>query len=166
MAYRSGDDSAPPRRPAGRVPDFVDLTIALLGLTADRRELAEATRWVEPPDRILLALWWLEASGQLTRPELVTAVEQPPERVAARIGQLRALLGVARRIVRALAARPRCPELTRIGRTWDGATTALWRRRFARHLRGCPYCAVPGAVLADPDQVLRGLPLLTPAPGG
>jgi hypothetical protein len=165
VAYRSGDESAPPRHPARPVPDFVDLTIALLGLTADRREVAEATRWVEPPDRILLALWWLEASGQLTRAEVVAAVEQPPERVDARIRRLRALLGVGRRIVRALAARPRCAELTRIGRTWDGATTALWRRRFARHLRGCAYCAAPGALLADPDQVLRGLPLLTPAPG-
>src|ERR1700734_3002981 len=40
--------------------DFVDLTILRLGLSDQREETAQATRWLDPDDRELLALWWLE----------------------------------------------------------------------------------------------------------
>src|SRR6266568_3772912 len=43
--------------------DFVELTIVRLGLSGQRREVAEATRWLDDDDRELLALWWLEAGG-------------------------------------------------------------------------------------------------------
>src|SRR6185369_4241120 len=55
--------------------DFVDLTIAKLGLRDQRREVAEATRWLDADDRHLLSLWWLEAAGELTRSDLAGALE-------------------------------------------------------------------------------------------
>ncbi len=45
----------------------MDLTILRLGLSGQRREVAEATRWLDEDDRELLALWWQEAAGELTR---------------------------------------------------------------------------------------------------
>ena len=44
--------------------DFADLTILRLELSGQRREVAEATRWLDPDDRELLSLWWLEAVGR------------------------------------------------------------------------------------------------------
>jgi RNA polymerase sigma factor (sigma-70 family) len=58
--------------------DFVDLSILRLGLSGQRREAAEATRWLEPEERQLLSLWWLEASGELTRAELARPPNSPP----------------------------------------------------------------------------------------
>ncbi|MFB7075733.1 sigma-70 family RNA polymerase sigma factor, partial [Streptomyces sp. NPDC056290] len=55
--------------------DFVDLTIVRLGLEGQRREAAEATRWLDPDDQALLSLWWLEAAGELTRAEVAAALE-------------------------------------------------------------------------------------------
>src|SRR4051794_11172082 len=53
------------------VPDadaaFEDLTILQLGLSGQRRHAVLAGRWLDPDDRTLLSLWWLEAADQLTR---------------------------------------------------------------------------------------------------
>ena len=57
--------------------DFVELTIVRLGLSGQRAETAQATRWLDPGDRELLALWWLEAAGELDRGELVAALGLP-----------------------------------------------------------------------------------------
>ena len=43
------------------------MTILRLGLTEQRREVAEATRWLDGDDQALLALWWLEETGELGR---------------------------------------------------------------------------------------------------
>jgi hypothetical protein len=143
--------------------DFVDLTIARLGLTAQRREFAEATRWLATEDRELLALWWLESSGELTRPEVVAALAEPAWLVARRITRVRTELCAAHLTVRALGADPRCRPLGRIAGRWDGAPTPLWRRRFGRHITGCGPCAAAGADRAEPEALLIGLPLLIPA---
>ncbi|HEX9543180.1 MAG TPA: sigma-70 family RNA polymerase sigma factor [Streptosporangiaceae bacterium] len=37
--------------------DFVDLTLLRLGLSGQRQETAQATRWLDATDRDLLALW-------------------------------------------------------------------------------------------------------------
>lgn len=50
--------------------DFTEVTILRLGLSGQRRDVARATRWLDEDDRELLALWWLEAAGELTRAEL------------------------------------------------------------------------------------------------
>src|SRR5580693_4002250 len=55
------------------VADFADQTIERLGLSGQRLETAEATRWLDDDDRPVLALWWQEAAGQLTRAELARA---------------------------------------------------------------------------------------------
>src|SRR5580693_150551 len=43
---------------AAPVADFADLTIERLGLSGQRMQMAEATRWLEDYDRPVLALWW------------------------------------------------------------------------------------------------------------
>lgn len=64
--------------------DFVELTILRLGLSSQREETAQATRWLDAGDRELLALWWLEAAGELDRNELVAALacRRPTSRCA------------------------------------------------------------------------------------
>lgn len=66
-------DGEPPADVVDPGADFVDLTLLRLELSGQRREVAEATRWVDGDDREVLSLWWLEASGELTRAELAAA---------------------------------------------------------------------------------------------
>jgi RNA polymerase sigma factor (sigma-70 family) len=54
--------------------DFAELTVLKLQLEGQRREVAEAVRWLDDEDRQLLSLWWLEVAGELTRRELAAAV--------------------------------------------------------------------------------------------
>src|SRR3712207_6778364 len=62
--------------------DFTDLAITRLELAGQRRETAEATRWLDEDNRELLSLWWLEASGELTRDEIVAALGGTPQHPA------------------------------------------------------------------------------------
>ncbi|XIE77524.1 sigma-70 family RNA polymerase sigma factor [Streptomyces sp. SBR177] len=118
--------------------DFVDLAVARLQLSGQRRETAEATRWLEPEDSALLSLWWLECAGQLTRHEVAAALALTPEHTAVRVQRMKAQLDTARVVVRALSARPLCPDLRDALAGWDGHPSALWRKRIARHARACP----------------------------
>ncbi len=56
-------------------PDFADTTIERLGLSGQRLETAEATRWLDDEDGQVLALWWQEAAGKLRRADLAVALE-------------------------------------------------------------------------------------------
>ncbi|NKY13311.1 sigma-70 family RNA polymerase sigma factor, partial [Streptomyces somaliensis] len=123
--------------PAG---DFVDLTILRLGLSGQRREVAEATRWLDEADRALLSLWWQEVSGRLTRAELAEALGVPARHAAVRVQRTKARLETGRVVVRALAAKPRCAVLARLTAGWDGRPAPVWRKRVARHVRGCRAC--------------------------
>ena len=58
--------------------DFVDLTILRLGLSGQRRETAEATRWLDLEDREVLALWWQEAAGALDRDAVASGLGMTP----------------------------------------------------------------------------------------
>ncbi|MDK1474600.1 sigma-70 family RNA polymerase sigma factor [Streptomyces sp. 549] len=145
--------------------DFVDLTIVRLGLSGQRREVAEATRWLESEDRALLSLWWLEAAGELTREEVSRAVELPPQHTAVRIQRMKARLETSRAVVRALTAVPRCAELDRELAAWDGAPSALWRKRLARHSRECADCARHGGGLVPAEGLLVGIALVPPGAG-
>jgi RNA polymerase sigma factor (sigma-70 family) len=167
--------------------DFTRLTILRLGLADQRREVAEATRWLDGDDRELLALWWLEASGELTRAELADALGVSPRHAAVRVQRLRERLGTARGVVRALTALTAltvlpglpvatagapapCPQLRELAARWNGVPGSLWRKRFARHLRECgePGCVAaaegrgPGAAEGPVpfERLLSGLPLL------
>ncbi|WP_371525931.1 sigma-70 family RNA polymerase sigma factor [Streptomyces sp. NBC_01283] len=140
--------------------DFVDLTIIRLGLVGQRREVAEATRWLDTDDRALLSLWWLEVSGELTRAEVATAMELPAQHAAVRVQRMKTQLETARIVVRALAAAPRCPYLSDVVAPWDGTPSALWRKRLARHVRDCAMCSDHGAGLVLAERLLVGLALV------
>ncbi|UUN30327.1 sigma-70 family RNA polymerase sigma factor [Streptomyces sp. FIT100] len=140
--------------------DFVDLTITRLGLSGQRRETAEATRWLDEDDRALLSLWWLEAAGELSRAEVATALELTPQHTAVRVQRMKAQLETARVVVRALAAEPRCVLLEPIAAAWDGIPSALWRKRLARHARDCTVCAGHWSGLVPAEGLLVGLALV------
>ncbi|MFE5584906.1 sigma-70 family RNA polymerase sigma factor [Kitasatospora sp. NPDC056531] len=105
--------------------DFVDLTILRLGLTGQRKEVAEATRWLDEHERDLLSLWWLETGGELTRAELATALSLTPQHTAVRVQRMKEQLEIGRLVVRALAADPPCAELSTLTTAWDGKPAVL-----------------------------------------
>jgi RNA polymerase sigma factor (sigma-70 family) len=140
--------------------DFVDLTIVRLGLEGQRREVAEATRWLDPDDQALLSLWWLEAAGELTRAEVAAALELSPQHTAVRVQRMKAQLETARLVVRALSAQPRCVLLDDVIAPWDAVPSALWRKRVARHARDCTVCAGFQTGLVPAEGLLVGLALV------
>ncbi|MGN9762038.1 sigma-70 family RNA polymerase sigma factor [Streptomyces sp. SD31] len=144
--------------------DFVDLTMLQLQLSGQRQETARATRWLEPDDRGLLSLWWLECAGQLTRSEVAAALELSPQHTAVRVQRMKAQLEAARVVVRALDARPRCEELRGVVASWDGRPSALWRKRIARHARDCVHCSGLWSGLLPAEGLLAGLALVAAAP--
>ncbi|WP_159028712.1 RNA polymerase sigma factor, partial [Kitasatospora sp. MY 5-36] len=145
--------------------DFTDLTILRLGLSGQRREVAEATRWLDPDDRELLALWWLEAAGDLTRAELAEALDLSPQHTAVRVQRMKKQLEAGRIVVRALCAYPRCPGLTELTAGFDGTPNSVWRKRIARHIRDCADCGGLGRDLFPAEGLLAGLALV-PIPLG
>ncbi|MFI2607488.1 sigma-70 family RNA polymerase sigma factor [Kitasatospora sp. NPDC018619] len=140
--------------------DFTDLTILRLGLSGQRREVAEATRWLDPDDRELLALWWLEAAGELTRAELAEALDLSPQHTAVRVQRMKKQLEAGRVVVRALGAYPRCPGLTELTAAFDGTPNSVWRKRIARHIRDCAGCGGLGRDLFPAEGLLAGLALV------
>ncbi|MEV6343912.1 sigma-70 family RNA polymerase sigma factor [Actinoplanes sp. NPDC051851] len=142
--------------------DFTDLAITRLELSGQRRETAEATRWLDEENRELLSLWWLEASGELTRDEIVDGTGLGRQHAAVRIQRMKAQLETARAVVRALQYSPRCPELAMLLAPWDGRPGALWRKRIARHTRDCRPCSPAWQDLVAAERLLAGLPLLLP----
>jgi RNA polymerase sigma factor (sigma-70 family) len=152
-----GDEVADP------AADFVELTIVRLGLSGQRAETAQATRWLDPADRELLALWWLEAAGELGRGDLVAALGLPASHVAVRVARMKEQLTTSRVVVRALSADPRCAGLEAVIAGWDGAPGPLWRKRIARHVRECARCGVHQAGLIPAERLLAGL-ILVPVP--
>ncbi|MGC9539069.1 sigma-70 family RNA polymerase sigma factor [Streptomyces sp. UG1] len=144
--------------------DFVDLTMVRLQLSGQRQETALATRWLEPDDRGLLSLWWLECAGELTRAEVAAALELSPQLTAVRVQRMKAQLEAARVVVRALDARPPCDELRGVLASWDGRPSALWRKRIARHARGCVRCYGLWSGLMPAEGLLAGLALVAAAP--
>ncbi|WP_053209471.1 RNA polymerase sigma factor, partial [Streptomyces decoyicus] len=153
-----GLEQAPER--ADRSADFVDLTILKLGLSGQRREVAAATRWLDEGDRSLLSLWWLEAAGEITRPELVAAVGIDSRHAAVRVQRMKEQLEAGRVVVRALAASPPCPDLADVTAAWDHEPCALWRKRISRHARQCTACSGHWKDLLPPEGLLAGLALL------
>ncbi len=145
--------------------DFTDLAITRLELSGQRRETAEATRWLDEDNRELLALWWLEASGELTRDEIVDATGVTRQHAAVRIQRMKGQLETARVVVRALAAAPPCPDLQMMASEWDGRPGPLWRKRIARHTRDCRHCAPSWNGLVAAERLLAGMALV-PIPAG
>ncbi|MBT2489499.1 sigma-70 family RNA polymerase sigma factor [Streptomyces sp. ISL-96] len=159
-ADQAGSELAEALELADPGADFVDLTIVRLGLSGQRREVAEATRWLDADDRALLSLWWLEAAGELTRAEVAAAMELSPQHTAVRVQRMKAQLETARVVVRALSAVPRCVLLDDGLAVWNGVPSALWRKRLARHARDCTVCSGYGAELVPAERLLVGLGLI------
>ncbi|MEE6270776.1 sigma-70 family RNA polymerase sigma factor, partial [Streptomyces diastatochromogenes] len=143
-----------------RGADFVDLTILRLGLSGQRREVAEATRWLDEGDRALLSLWWLEAAGEIGRPELAAALGCGTRHAAVRVQRMKQQLETGRLVVRALAGNPPCPELVRLTDAWDTHPAPLWRKRIARHARDCVTCSGHARDLLPAEGLLAGLAML------
>ncbi|CAM5267850.1 hypothetical protein GCM10010329_02390 [Streptomyces spiroverticillatus] len=140
--------------------DFVGLTLVRMGLSGQRKETVEATRWLDADDRALLSLWWLEAAGELTRAEVATALELPPDHTAVRVQRMKAQLETSRVVVRALAAVPLCGQLRDVLGPWDGVPSALWRKRIARHAKECVDCSGHRAGLVPAEGLLAGFGLV------
>ncbi|MER8094250.1 sigma-70 family RNA polymerase sigma factor [Streptomyces goshikiensis] len=140
--------------------DFVDLTVVRLNLAGQRRETARATRWLEPDDRALLSLWWLECAGEVTRAEMSAALELSPQHTAVRVQRMKAQLESARVVERALDSQPPCEALRSVTAGWDGRPSALWRKRIARHARECMRCSGLFSGLVPAEGLLAGLALV------
>ncbi|MET7477212.1 sigma-70 family RNA polymerase sigma factor [Streptomyces sp. NPDC005648] len=140
--------------------DFAEGVLLDLRLSGQREESVRATRWLDEDDRELLSLWWLETAGRLARAELASALDMTGHQAAVRVQRMKERLHTSRVIVRALAARPACGELTRLTRDWNGAPSGLWRKRLGRHVRQCPRCVRHEDGMLAPEGLLAPLALL------
>ncbi|MEU1401269.1 sigma-70 family RNA polymerase sigma factor [Streptomyces sp. NPDC005728] len=160
---RRGKDRRPTEGPPQEAGDFVELSVLRLQLEGQRREVAEAVRWLDAEDRQLLSLWWLEVAGELTRRELAAAVGISRQHAAVRVQRMKARLETSRGIVRALAGA--CPELPALTARWHGRPDSVWRKRLARHLRGCGCCGDAREPVVPADRLIAGIALV-PVPAG
>ncbi|MDX3118911.1 sigma-70 family RNA polymerase sigma factor, partial [Streptomyces scabiei] len=149
--------------PPGEAADFAELTVLRLQLEGQRREVAQAARWLDDEDRQLLSLWWLEVAGELTRRELAAAVGISRQHAAVRVQRVKERLEVSRGIVRALDGA--CPELGELTARWTGRPDSVWRKRLARHIRGCGYCGDAREPVVPAERLLVGIALV-PVPAG
>ncbi|SDP16803.1 RNA polymerase sigma factor, sigma-70 family [Streptomyces sp. cf386] len=170
IAMRQIRDRARRRQPAPldesaarEATDFAELTVLRLQLEGQRREVAEAVRWLDDEDRQLLSLWWLEVAGELTRRELAAAAGISRQHAAVRVQRVKERLETARGIVRALDGA--CPGLRDLTGRWNGRPDSVWRKRLARHIRGCGYCGDTREAVVPAERLLVGIALV-PIPVG
>ncbi|MFF0186585.1 sigma-70 family RNA polymerase sigma factor [Streptomyces sp. NPDC005244] len=147
-------------------PDFATLFLLRQSLSAEQRQVAAATAWLDPSHRDLLSLWWLEACGRLSRKDVAAAMKLPAAHLAVQVQRMKTQLDVARTVVRAVSRTPRCAELTQLAGPGDPTPSTLLRKRVARHLRSCEPCGQPTRRLVPPERLLAGLPLLIPGRTG
>ncbi|MER5727517.1 sigma-70 family RNA polymerase sigma factor [Streptomyces sp. NPDC002138] len=151
-----------------RIPDLgaepEDVTLLRLHVSDERRQVVEAGRWLDPDHRVLLSLWWQECAGSLSRDDMSASLGLTVAHVGVRLQRMREQLELSRTIVAALAADPRCPELDGTVVGWDGLRSSVWRKRIARHTRGCPLCTATTTERVPAERlVLSLLPLAVPA---
>ncbi|MCL8016173.1 sigma-70 family RNA polymerase sigma factor [Streptomyces sp. AS02] len=170
IAMRQIRDRARRRQPvhldesaAQEATDFAELTVLRLQLEGQRREVAEAVRWLDDEDRQLLSLWWLEVAGELSRRELAAAAGISRQHAAVRVQRVKERLETARGIVRALDGA--CPDLREVTARWNGRPDSVWRKRLARHIRGCGYCGDTREAVVPAERLLVGIALV-PIPVG
>ncbi|MWA02844.1 sigma-70 family RNA polymerase sigma factor [Actinomadura sp. LD22] len=150
-------------RVAASEADFAEAAVLRLELSGQRREIAEATRWLDAGERELLGLWWLEASGHLTRSELADALGVSAAHAAVRVQRMKKQLATCRAVVRVVGAERRCDALVPVLARWDGRPSPLWRKRVAKHVRGCRACGSRQRDLLPPEALLAGL-VMVPLP--
>ncbi|WP_406392572.1 sigma-70 family RNA polymerase sigma factor [Streptomyces sp. NBC_00882] len=158
----TGIDEADHVPDAGAVPE--DMTILRLHVSDERRQVVEAGRWLDPDHRVLLSLWWQECAGSVSRDDIAAATGLSVAHAGVSLQRMREQLEQSRTIVAALAADPRCPGLAETVVGWDGLRTSVWRKRIARHTRGCPVCTATTTQRVPADLLLLSLaPLAVPA---
>lgn len=148
----------------GDVPDadadVEGLSLLRVELSAQRRQVVRASRWLDPDDRALLSLWWLETAGKLTRTDLAAALGVSIAHTGVRVQRMRNQLDLSRSVEAALSARPRCARLGAVVAGWDGLPSPLWRKRIARHTRICVVCARANEGMVAVERLLVGFALL------
>ncbi|MCX5123747.1 sigma-70 family RNA polymerase sigma factor [Streptomyces sp. NBC_00193] len=158
----TGIDEAHQIPDAGAEPE--DVTILRLHLSDERRQAVEAGRWLDEDQGALLSLWWQERAGSLSRDDIAAATGLTVAHVGVRLQRMREQLELSRAIVAALEADPRCPQLNETVAGWDGLPASVWRKRIARHTRGCPVCMATGTERVPAELLLLSLaPLAVPA---
>jgi len=150
--------------PDERLPSQ-EATALSIDMSRQRRQVERAGRWLDPDDRALLPLWWLQVAGELTRSDVAAAVGTSSAHAGVRLQRMRSQLELSRRIVAALDARPRCPRLDQVAASWDGEPGPLWRKRIGRHVRSCPACTRALEGMVPTERLLPTLALL-PVPAG
>jgi RNA polymerase sigma factor (sigma-70 family) len=136
-----------------------DLAVLRLELSGQRRQVARASRWLDPDDLVPLSLWWLESAGRLTRTELASALGRSVAHAGVCVQRVRNRLESARSLVAALDAVPRCAGLVEALEGWSGVPSPLWRKRILRHVRSCPTCHCASARLLPPERLFECLAL-------
>jgi RNA polymerase sigma factor (sigma-70 family) len=129
-------------------------------LTAQRRQVGHATRWMGAEERTVYSLWWLEVAGELTRPEVAVALATNVAHAGVRLQRMREQLELSRKIVAALDAMPGCDALGEVIAEWDGTPNPYWRKRIGRHVVACPVCEPAARHLLPTERLLTGLVLL------
>ncbi|MBB5895242.1 RNA polymerase sigma factor [Kutzneria kofuensis] len=130
----------------------------------ERRDMLAATRWLTPDQQQVLALWWQEVNGELTRAEVAQALSLSPQHTAVRVQRMRERLLLARMVLHAWRAVPRCPDLAETGRGWAGTAESKWFKRLARHVHGCPVCGAVGAPRVPSDHLVVTIGVLAATP--
>ena len=138
-----------------------DLTALRADLSRQRRQVERASRWLDPDDRALLSLWWLEVADEVSRAELAAALGLSVAHAGVRVQRMRTQLEASRSLVAALDQRPLCPRLAAAAQGWDGLPSPLWRKRLTRHVRSCPYCSVASGGLVATERLFPAFALLT-----
>ncbi|GIJ78380.1 RNA polymerase sigma factor, sigma-70 family [Micromonospora phaseoli] len=144
--------------------DVADEAILRLHVSDQRRQVVEASRWLDPTFQPLLSLWWQECAGQLSRSEVAAACGMTVAHTGVRLHRMRGQLDLGRTIVAALAADPRCAQLAATIAGWDGRHTPVWRKRIGRHTRDCRYCTAQAQGRVPVERLLLSIaPLAVPA---
>jgi RNA polymerase sigma factor (sigma-70 family) len=155
------DDAADVADPSA---EFAEVTLLRLGMSAQRRQVAHAARWLDHDDQELASLWWQELMGDLSRAEVVAALGISAAHARVRLQRMRHQLELCRHLVAALEAEPPCPDLEALTTGWDGVPGPRWRKRFARHVRDCPRCGTARSGLIPVERLLLGGGSLTLVP--
>ena len=156
---RQADEAARLTAALAKMPeptvDFEEVAVLHLQLSGQRREVAEASRWLDEENRVVLSLWWLEAAGEMTRGDVTAAMETTPAYAAVRIQRMRSQLDLSRSVVAALAASD-CRQLGLTTTGWDSRPTALWRKRISQHVRDCAVCLATSRERIAAERLLVG----------
>lgn len=123
-----------------RVADSQEHVVSASGLdAAEATELLwAAAEGLGPADRELLAL---VLQSDLDSGDVAAITGETPSAVYVRVSRLKDSLGrAAGALLVARHHREDCEALDALLAEWDGAYSALWRKRIARHVDGCEVC--------------------------